>query len=340
MPGNSHQHAGWDTAPPRHLRPLGAFAKESWNTLRYRGGAIISIAVLVWIVFAVYATALIQWSVDLPRVGSIYSRLLDTSVASNPGALNQDVEAFVSGDWLKAGWWGLVVALLCLAGGYLLSSAVATIAVTHQSYAWMAQRKRLHPLTSIRYGLRRALPGASLLGTYLVAVICVVVTLLTFGAALGIFLADIFLTAEPAAQIAAGLIGGLLGGVFGIVMAIWVYTRWSLSPYAVALSSNPWTGLRQSARLTKGHRLDVLIRLILVLVAVGFALAAISLPVDLILGFLPLMSSALLPLVLVLYVRIIISALSPLLSAASFTTMYVDLGGDTSSSSDAFSPLG
>jgi hypothetical protein len=137
---------------------------------------------------------------------------------------------------------------------------------------------------------------------------------------------------EPLAEIVAAVGGGLLGFLAAAGVAAWVYTIWSVSPYAVALSSRPWGALGQSQRLTRGNRLDVFIRVLLVTLAVAMALAVATLPVDLLLGLLPFAGGGIVSLLLALYVRAMISALSPLVTTSSLMTMYVDLGGEVPSS--------
>lgn len=317
-------------APPPRLRGIGPLFSAAWSVVRARGLAIVATACLAWFLFAVVASILLSLVVDVPRFNALYENVL--SATSNPLAattINQDLDQLVGGNWLRYGWAGLFAVGLVLLLVYLLCAATASIAVTEQAYAWLEQGRKASVLQGLRRGAARALPGTAILGAYYLVIATIMLLGMAIGGVAGYFLGRALTGGEESLAPGFAALGGVfLGLLAGTAGAVWVYTIWSVSPYAVALSARPWTALGQSRRLTQGNRLEVFIRLLLVTLAATFALAVLTLPFDFLIGLIPLTLGGIAPLLVVLYLRIVISALSPLITTSSLMTMYVDLGGD------------
>jgi len=316
------------------LRGLGPLFTAAWSVVKNRGLTIVSTAATVWIFFSLVAALLVFWTVDIARLNAIYSNIMGVSSAIlDAASVQADIDTLLSGSWLYFGWSSLLPVGLILFFLYTLTAAVASIAITDQSYFWLERGQKLSIFRGLRAALGRAVPGAVILGAYYLSVTFSVLFFMGLGGVLGFIGASAFVSDSGDIIIvlvaAAGII---LGSVAGIGVAVWLYTVWSVSPYALALSTRPWSALSQSRKLTRGNRLDVLIRIILVTLLVGVILYAITFPFDVALGFIPLASGGLGVIALVLYVRVLLSALSPLVTTASLMTMYVDLGGDVDNS--------
>lgn len=272
--------------------------------------------------------------VDVARLSAIYSNLTETStVILDSGSVQADLDALFSGDWLYFGWGGLGLVGLALFFLYILTAAIASIAITDQSYFWLQRGQKLNVFSGLRAALGRAAPGSVILGVYYLTVTFSVLLSMAAGAGVGFLAASAFVSdIGDIIVVLAAAVGILLGSFVGIGIAIWLYTVWSVSPYALALSSRPWSALGQSQKLTRGNRLDVLIRIILITLVVAIALYLVTLPLDIALGFVPLAPGGFVVLAVILYARILLSALSPLVTTASLMTMYVDLGGEVETS--------
>lgn len=300
------------------------------SVVRARGLAIVGTALLVWSAFAGVLLFVVRANVNLLEAERLYGQLVDPNAILELGATQSAAQEVVSGSWLFHGWNGLAAGLAFLVVLYLLCASTANIAVTEQSYAWLTDQQKASFTGCLVRALRRSIPGSVILAVYL----SVVVALAIAGAAVGGFgayavLGALVPDASLVMQTATTLVFAALGLMAGTALAVWVYTIWSVSAYAVALSPRPWSALSQSQTLTKGHRLDVFIRLLIVLLVVGLLTAVLSLPFDALLGALPFVVGGLAPFAIALYLRVSISAISPLISTASLLSVYLDLGGAT-----------
>lgn len=348
-PQSSHEHSGSQALPsaypqgaPKRLRSIGNLFAATWSIIRARGLAIVATALIVWLSFAVVAAVLVNTFIDVAAFGEIFSILtssLSPESLSEIEKINEQWEALISGEWLLHGWSGLAVLGLVLLFLYLLAVVIASISVTDQSYSWLVLGRRANLFSTLGKGLKRAVPGAAILGAYYLAIFVVVVGGMTAGGFAGYFVVAAVTGGDSGiAEVAAVAAGAVLGLVGGIAVSLWLYTVWAVSPYAVALSSHPWSSLGQSRKLTKGSRLDVFIRVLIVTIIVGITLSIIAAPFDFLIGLVPLTAGGLGPLLLVLYLRSVISALSPLVTTASLMSMYVDLGGQTPKDQEYSSP--
>lgn len=312
------------------LRNLSGLWGAATSVVRARGMAIVGTALLVWSVFAGVLILVVRANVNVSEASRLYEQLVNPNAILEIDATQSAAQEIASGTWLFHGWGGVATGLVLLVVLYLLCATTANIAVTEQSYAWLTDQRKASFAGSLVRALRRSLPGSIILAIYLsVVVLLVAATTAVGGVGAYMALSTLVPDASLIVQTATTLVFATLGLMAGAAIAVWVYTVWSVSPYAVALSPHPWSALSQSQALTKGHRLDVFIRLLLVLVVVGVLTAVLSLPFDALLGVLPFVVGGIAPFAIAMYLRVAISAVSPLISTAALLSVYLDLGGAT-----------
>lgn len=320
-PANPHasvrlwDQSGWTAhvrPAPRRLRDVTALLRAAWQVTVARGLMMVALSATAWAAWAAVAFAALAWTVDLPAVTALVR-----DITADTDSQQASVDALLAGGWRRAGLPGLLAAGAIAAGGYVAAAAIANTAVTFQAYHYLEHGQRRGFAESFRHAGARSAPAMAFLAFWYTVTLLVAVVL-----PFSVWLLAVQSGSVSVLPAVALLAGGVLAGA---AVVLWLYARWSLAGYAVALSLHPWEALRTSARITRGSRWLVLGRLILIGLAVSFAVSTAIGPVN---GAAGLVPPSVVLIVLLLASRVVSSAVSGTLIGAASTSMYLDLGGD------------
>jgi len=296
------------------LRDIPSLAAAGVKVAKARWKTMLALSTLVWSLWASVVAAAVAISIDVGSVSRKYTEI--TAFVSDPEKTEDVLASIFSINFLKSGGGVFFACVVLVAIGYFLAASVANTALAYQAYRFLTFSEKAGFWVSLRHALKRAAPGSVLISFwYLVCFSLVILGGFIFG------VASFFATENAWFAVAASLVG-VLGG---LILSIWLYTRWSLTGYAVALSQHPWLGLAVSSRITRGSRWGVLGRIVLISLVVSIIVSALGAPFNVLVSFLPFGYVLLFSLLLV---RVMLSAVSGVLTGATSTSMYLDLGGD------------
>lgn len=284
-----------------------------------RAVPLLGIVGCVWAVFAALCVFAAGVAFErMPEVQGLLDGRALVGWAGDPAGIPDSVwqawDDLLSADWARGGWAGVLIVGGFLLLSYLTCASVANTATAYQAYQFLVLGQRAGFLDSLRHGVRRALPGAVLLGVWYSAT-----SVITIGLVAGAGYLAAIATGNPFIVVGVCLLGAMLS----ITAIIFLYLHWALTSYAVALSPRPWAGFGISSSLTRGSRWLVLGRVVLISLAVALALSFVSTPLGG-LGLLPGIAG----LLSLLLLRALVSLISGVANGATATSMYVDLGGE------------
>lgn len=299
----------------RELRGLTALFLTAFQIVKARGLNMLLLSFSVWFFWGLAGVASLLALVNVGEVNKVREVFFNVFTGQ---VVWEEAERTLSSLQLLKYSLDLSILVLSLLGiFYFIVVSLTHTAVSHQAYCFLEAGRRASYRESLLHALHRVVPGSSLLlFWYLICFGSVLFSIGILGYLPWLFTSNIWFS----------LLGGLVGLLVGLVCAVWLYTRWSLSGYAVALSKRPWGALSLSSRLTKGSRWAVFGRVVLIAFTVALVISTLSAPLDLVSSVVPWGFALLL---IFLVFRVLLSAVSGALTAAASTSMYLDLGGDT-----------
>jgi hypothetical protein len=318
------------------LRPLSGYFDSVISVAKHRGLALLTEAAVIWGLFAVATVALSYAVIDRGVVNDIIlhvTRILTLAEqlgVSSPTLLGLKEylsNTLTTGEWLRYGYTTSAVILFAWFVFYVFTVSVATTTSVYQAWEWLTSETRTPVWVAIRYGLKRA-PRAAF-GFLMWVTVLAFVSVVFIYAPVGFF---IFRD-----QLWLAVLVGLLGAGVSFVVFLWLASKWALTSQAAALAGDQsFRVLRESSQVTKGSRLAVLGRWLLLGMVVSLVTGAILTPLPYIAGMLP---SGMGTFVTVFCFRVALTATQGVFNAAGNTSVYIDLGGNQTAAANNTEPL-